>query len=57
MKHFYKDIHGWFTFPQFYSTIAEKFQPAFQDRYHIVEVGSWLGQSAAYLVVELKEYV
>ena len=53
MKHFYKDIHGWFTFPQFYSTIAEKFQPAVQDRYHIVEVGTWLGQSAAYLAVEL----
>ena len=53
MKHFYKDIHGWFTFPQFYTTIAEKFQPAVQDRYHIVEVGTWLGQSAAYLAVEL----
>ena len=53
MKHFYKDIHGWFTFPQFYSTIAEKFQPSVQDRYHIVEVGTWLGQSAAYLAVEL----
>jgi len=53
MDHFYKDIHGWFTFPQFYSTIAEKFQPSVQDRYHIVEVGTWLGQSAAYLAVEL----
>ena len=53
MDHFYKDIQGWFTFPHFYSTIAQKFQPSVQDRYHIVEVGSWLGQSAAFLAVEL----
>ena len=53
MEHFYKDIQGWFTFPHFYSTIAQKFQPAIQDRYHIVEVGTWLGQSAAFLAVEL----
>ena len=53
MEHFYKDIHGWFTFPNFYSTIAQKFKPDVQDRYHIVEVGTWLGQSAAFLAVEL----
>ena len=53
MEHFYKDIQGWFTFPQFYSTMAQKFQSDIQDRYHIVEVGTWLGQSAAFLAVEL----
>mgnify|MGYP003679361736 FL=1 len=53
MEHFYQNIQGWFTFPNFYSTIAEKFQPEVQDRYHIVEVGSWLGKSACYMAVEL----
>ena len=32
MEHFYKDIQGWFTFPQFYSTMAQKFQ---SDRFKI----------------------
>tara|TARA_R100000657_G_scaffold17350_2_gene14630 strand:+ start:65 stop:700 length:636 start_codon:yes stop_codon:yes gene_type:complete len=53
MEHFYKDIHGWFTFPNFYSEIAQKFKPNVQDKFHIVEVGTWLGQSAAFLAVEL----
>jgi hypothetical protein len=49
MEHIYKNIEGWFTFPVLYSTFAREYPSGS----HFVEVGSWLGQSAAYMAVEL----
>lgn len=48
MEHFYSKIHGWFTFPQLYKSIVEKF-----DSGVFVEVGTWKGKSAAYMAVEI----
>jgi hypothetical protein len=47
--HFYKTIDGWFTFPNLYKTVVENSS----DNSHFVEVGTWLGQSAAYMAVEI----
>lgn len=49
MEHFYKNIQGWFTFPHFYSYVAEHFP----DDSHFVEIGVWKGKSAAFMAVEL----
>jgi len=49
MKHYYKNIPGWFTFKQFYSKILEDLP----DSAHIVEIGSWEGRSAIYMGVEI----
>lgn len=49
MEHFYKSIHGWFTFPELYSQISNHYP----DGSHFVEIGVWKGQSAAYMAVEL----
>jgi predicted O-methyltransferase YrrM len=49
VKHFYKTIGGWFTFPKLYKQVVEKQQ----SEAHFVEVGSWMGQSASFLAVEI----
>jgi len=49
MNHFYENIHGWFTFPNLYSSIANHYP----DGSHFVEIGVWKGKSAAYMAVEL----
>lgn len=49
MKHFYHNIHGWFTFKNFYSELVKQAK----DNYHFVEVGSWKGKSASFLAVEI----
>jgi len=49
MNHIYENIHGWFTFPSFYSEIVKQSK----DGYHIIEVGVWKGKSAAYMAVEI----
>lgn len=49
MNHFHKTFDGLFTFPDFYSWVAEQMR----DGAHLVEVGVYTGQSAAYLGVEL----
>ena len=49
MDHFWKSIHGYFTWPDFYSHVADRV-PHYSK---IVEVGACCGQSAAYLGVEL----
>lgn len=49
MKHFYQNIHGWFTFPELYSQMATHFP----DGSHFVEIGAWKGKSAAFMAVEL----
>jgi predicted O-methyltransferase YrrM len=51
MEHFYKSIDGYFTFPYFYKWVAE--QMASRTFPHLVEVGVYTGQSAAFLGVEL----
>ncbi len=50
-EHFYKNIDGFFTFPGFYAWVAE--QMAARSTPHLVEVGVYAGQSAAFLGVEL----
>jgi predicted O-methyltransferase YrrM len=49
MEHFYQSIAGYFTFPDFYTWLANKLR----DKQRVVEVGVYTGQSAAYLAVEL----
>jgi predicted O-methyltransferase YrrM len=49
MKHFFENIHGWFTFPNLYTQIANHYP----DESHFVEIGVWKGKSAAYMAVEL----
>lgn len=49
IDHFFSGIHGFFTWPQYYSHVA-RVMPA---QAHCVEVGACDGQSAAYLAVEL----
>jgi hypothetical protein len=49
MQHFYQNIQGWFTFPSFYTNLVNQSK----DGYHIVEVGTWKGTSAAFLAVEI----
>ena len=47
--HFWESLPGFFTFPDFYSWLAEQVG----DGAHLVEVGVYGGQSVAYLGVEL----
>ena len=49
MEHFYKNIRGWFTFPNLYKQVVEKQQ----SEAHFVEIGSLQGQSACYMAVEI----
>ena len=48
-KHIYRSIEGWFNYEDLYSEIASKAKDGWQG----VEVGCWLGRSAAFLAVEL----
>ena len=49
MDHFFKDIHGWFNFPNLYKEMVDRFP----DNSNFVEIGTWKGQSAAYMAVEI----
>lgn len=49
MEHFYNNIQGWFTYPMLYSQTV---QNASHDA-HFVEIGTWLGRSAAFMAVEI----
>jgi len=49
MQHYYRNIHGWFTYPKLYSNVIAQAK----DGFHIVEVGAWKGQSTAYMGVEI----
>lgn len=54
MNHFYQDIRGFFTWPDYYAHIAQIASRGFVGRrWHGVEVGTYTGQSAAYFAVEL----
>lgn len=48
IPHFYQNIPGYFSFPDFYQWLAKEFPHG-----HGVEVGSYMGRSAAYLAVEI----
>jgi hypothetical protein len=48
LQHFWQEIDGYFTFPDFYSWIATQLKPGDLA----VEMGAYTGQSAAYLIVE-----
>lgn len=49
MEHIYQNIHGWFTFPSLYKSVVDYFP----TNSHFIEVGAWLGCSAAYMAVEI----
>lgn len=50
MEHFYKNLgEEWFTYPELYTYIVNKFP----TNSHFVEVGTWKGMSAAYMAVEI----
>jgi predicted O-methyltransferase YrrM len=49
MDHFFQNIEGWLTFPNLYSHAVSKFNNGAK----FIEIGSWLGQSAAYMAVEI----
>jgi predicted O-methyltransferase YrrM len=48
MEHFYQQIQGWFSFPRLYASMVQQFDDA-----TFVEVGTWLGRSAAYMATEI----
>jgi predicted O-methyltransferase YrrM len=50
VQHFYKDIVGWGAFIPLYEQMVQKFG----DGARFVEVGSWLGKSAAFMAVEIE---
>lgn len=47
----YQDIPGWFDFPDIYTQAVEEAQPG--DTF--VEVGTWLGRSAAFMAQTIKD--
>lgn len=49
MEHFHENIHGWFTFPNFYSQMVTQ-HPSDS---HFVEIGVWKGKSAAFMATEI----
>lgn len=49
MNHIYQNIEGWFDFPSLYAFVVSIFEKG-----KFVEVGSWLGKSAAFMAVEIK---
>jgi predicted O-methyltransferase YrrM len=50
MEHFYKNIAGWAAFEQLYKDVVKRFPSGSR----FVEVGSWLGRSAALMAVEIE---
>lgn len=49
MEHFYNSIEGWFDYPGIYNDMIA----AAPNNAHFVEVGSYKGRSAAYMLVEI----
>lgn len=50
MQHFYKNIEGWAAFETLYVDMVKRFPAGSR----FVEVGSWLGRSAALMAVEIE---
>lgn len=49
--HFFKNIQGWFDYSDLYS-VAVRIAPSDRES-HFVEIGTWLGRSAAFMAVEI----
>jgi predicted O-methyltransferase YrrM len=49
MDHIFHKVEGWFTFPNLYSYAVKNFGSGSK----FIEIGSWLGQSATYMAVEI----
>lgn len=49
MKHFYQDIHGWFSYEYIYKDMVDQAD----DNSHFVEIGSFKGRSSAFMAVEI----
>lgn len=49
MEHYYHNLEGFFAFPHLYQEMVQRFN----NNSKFVEVGSWKGQSAAFLAVEI----
>ena len=49
MEHFYKSVHGWFNFTNLYREMVKTFDP----NSIFVEIGTWKGQSACFMAVEI----
>jgi predicted O-methyltransferase YrrM len=49
MQHYYENVPGWAAFTELYTAVVAKAPHEAQ----FVEVGSWLGRSAAYMAVEI----
>lgn len=47
-QHFFQNLEGWFSFPQLYRYAVQSFPYG-----KFIEIGTWLGQSAAYMAVEI----
>lgn len=50
MQHFHQNIAGWAAFADLYKNVVKKFPTGSR----FVEVGSWLGKSAALMAVEIE---
>ena len=49
VKHFFKNIDGWFNYEDLYSEMVSRFKNGSK----FVEVGVWKGKSAVYMAVEI----
>ena len=49
MPHYCDEIQGWFNYADLYQQMVRRFPAG-----HFVEVGSWLGKSAAFMAVEIQ---
>ena len=49
MKHFYKELQGWFGARELYRAVVKRSEQTAR----FVEVGAWKGQSAAFMAVEI----
>lgn len=49
MEHFYQKVEGWFNYPDMFAHAVANAP----DEAHFVEIGTWKGQSSAFLAVEI----
>lgn len=49
MEHFYQRVEGWFNYPDMFAHAVQQLP----QKCHVVEIGTWKGQSSAFLAVEL----
>lgn len=47
-EHFFQSLEGWFSYPQLYKYAVHSYPYG-----KFVEIGTWLGQSAAFMAVEI----